>query len=329
MPLFSDVALAVPLDMAFTYSIPLGMEPVVGGRVLIPFRQQRMSGVVVEIHDRQPKVKTKNVLQVLDTEPVLDDQLLRMGRWIADYYLAPIGEVFRTMLPLSAEFKRSIAYRITDQGHLALHLAGTTGSPGRSQRTAEEQNTEFRILDFLTERDWVREESLRSSIRVSRHILSGMVRKKWIVREDVSEVRDATRLVKIAVLKGAEEKIGPQTTAPSKKLNDNQRTVIEALAAAGGTLKVGHLQSLDVPRSTLNTLVRRGLVEIKEEPAEFHVSKVKARPFHFEFSAPQKHALAKIAEGVMSRKFAGMLLHGVTGSGKTAVYLAGMRQVLA
>ncbi|HEX3322729.1 MAG TPA: primosomal protein N' [Terriglobales bacterium] len=328
MPLFSDVALAVPLDKAFTYSIPQGMEPVVGGRVLIPFRQQRMSGVVVEIHDRQPKVKTKNVLQVLDTEPVLDDQLLRMGRWIADYYLAPIGEVFRTMLPLSAEFKRSIAYRITDQGHLALHLAGTTGSPGRSQRTAEEQNTEFRILDFLTERDWVREESLRSSIRVSRHILSGMVRKKWIVREDVSEVRDATRLVKIAVLKGAEEKIGPQTTAPSKKLNDNQRTVIEALAAAGGTLKVGHLQSLDVPRSTLNTLVRRGLVEIKEEPAEFHVSKVKARPFHFEFSAPQKHALAKIAEGVMSRKFAGMLLHGVTGSGKTAVYLAGMRQVL-
>src|SRR5690349_5908525 len=158
MPLFCDVALAVPLDMVFTYSIPAGMEPIVGGRVLVPFRHQRMSGIVVELHDRPPKVKTKNVLQALDPEPVLDAQLLQLGRWIADYYLAPIGEVFRTMLPLGAEFKHSIAYRITDQGHLALHLAGTTGSPGRSQRTAEEQNTEFRVLNFLAERDWMREE---------------------------------------------------------------------------------------------------------------------------------------------------------------------------
>ena len=328
MPLFCDVALAVPLDMVFTYSIPAGMEPIVGGRVLVPFRHQRMSGIVVELHDRPPKVKTKNVLQALDPEPVLDAQLLQLGRWIADYYLAPIGEVFRTMLPLGAEFKHSIAYRITDQGHLALHLAGTTGSPGRSQRTAEEQNTEFRVLNFLAERDWMREESIRSSIRVSRPILNGMVRKKWITREDMSGARDATRLVKIAVLRSAEEKIGQQTTVPSKKLNDNQRTLIEALAGAGGTLKVELLHSLDVPRSTLSTLVKRGLVEIKEEPAEFHLSRVKARPFHFEFSAPQKQALAKIAEAVTSRKFTGMLLHGVTGSGKTAVYLAGMRQVL-
>ena len=139
MPRFCDVALAVPLDMAFTYSIPDGTTPVLGGRVLVPFRQQRMSGVVVDLHDRPPSVTTKNILQVLDTAPVLDEQLLRLGRWIADYYLAPVGEVFRTMLPLSAEFKKSIAYRITEQGHMALHLAGMSGSPARSQRTPEDQ----------------------------------------------------------------------------------------------------------------------------------------------------------------------------------------------
>ena len=59
MPLFCDVALAVPLDMVFTYAIPPGMEPVVGGRVLVPFRQQRMSGIVVELHDRPPQVKNE------------------------------------------------------------------------------------------------------------------------------------------------------------------------------------------------------------------------------------------------------------------------------
>src|SRR5881296_2364125 len=133
MPLYCDVALAVPLDMVFTYAIPPGMEPVVGGRVLVPFRQQRMSGIVVELHDRPPQVKTKRVLEALDLSPVLDEQLLRLGKWIADYYLAPLGEVFRTMLPLSAEFKRAIAYRIAEEGHLALHQAGMSGSSTRSR----------------------------------------------------------------------------------------------------------------------------------------------------------------------------------------------------
>src|SRR3954451_3895477 len=108
---FCDVALAVPLDMVFTYAVPPDAAPVVGGRVLVPFRQQRMTGIVVELHDRKPQVTAKNIITVLDPEPVLDELLLRLARWIADYYLAPVGEVCRTMLPLMAEFKRSIAYR--------------------------------------------------------------------------------------------------------------------------------------------------------------------------------------------------------------------------
>ena len=102
MPEFCDVAVPVPLDMVFTYRVPADAAPVVGGRVLVPFRQQRMTGIVVELHDRRPSVVTKNILSVLDPAPVLDEQLLLLGRWIADYYLAPIGEVFRTMLPLNA-----------------------------------------------------------------------------------------------------------------------------------------------------------------------------------------------------------------------------------
>jgi primosomal protein N' (replication factor Y) len=351
MPLFCDVAVAVPLDLVFTYAIPPGMEPVVGGRVLVPFRQQRMSGIVVELHDRPPQVKTKKVIEALDLTPVLDEQLLKLGKWIADYYLAPIGEVFRTMLPLSAEFKRAITYRITDEGRMALHLAGMSGSPARSKRTPEQQLVEFRVLDYLAERESVREESLRGTARVSKALLSGMVRKKWIAREDVSAARDAARLVKVAVLRTAEADLPRATesadgepgvptqpdgrdarpsTNKTKKLNENQRTLIETLAASGGRVPVEALRELDVPRTTLNTLVRRGLIELVDEPQSFTASKLKPRqsPFEFEFSAAQKEALRKIGEAVASRKFSGMLLHGITGSGKTAVYLACMREVL-
>ncbi|MGA2966571.1 MAG: hypothetical protein ABSD64_10185, partial [Terriglobales bacterium] len=219
MPLFCDVALAVPLDMAFTYAIPLGMEPVVGGRVLVPFRQHRLSGIVVELHDRPPQgvasqikssqskvsqIKTKKVIEALDLTPVLDEQLLKLGKWIAGYYLAPVGEVFRTMLPLAAEFKRSVAYSITDQGRMALHLAGVPGAPARSKRTPGEQGAEFRVLDYLAERESVREERLRGAAKVGKDLLAGLVRKKWIAREDVSAARDAARVVKVAVLVGAE-----------------------------------------------------------------------------------------------------------------------------
>jgi len=344
MPLLADVALAVPLDLVFTYAIPPGMEPVVGGRVLVPFRQQRMSGIVVELHDRPPQVnasqvKIRKVIEALDLSPVLDEQLLKLGKWIADYYLAPVGEVFRTMLPLAAEFKRAVSYHITDEGRMALHLAGMSGSPARSKRTPEQQLVEFRVLDYLAERESVGSERLRGATRVGKALLAGMVRKKWIAREDVSAAREAARVVKVAVLLGAEagelrsawtgEGARPHTSK-SKNLNENQRTLIETLAAVGGSLPVEILREVDVPRTTLGTLVRRGLIELVDEPQDFTASKLKPRqsPFEFEFSAAQKDALAKIGAAVASRKFGGLLLHGITGSGKTAVYLACMRQVL-
>jgi primosomal protein N' (replication factor Y) (superfamily II helicase) len=326
MPEFCDVALAVPLDMVFTYRVLAETSPLVGARVLVPFRQQRLTGIVVELHDRKPSLTIKSILSVLDLTPVLDDQLLRLGRWIADYYLAPIGEVFRTMLPLSAEFKRAVAYSITAEGRTALHLAGLLGSSARSRRSPEEQAVEFRVLDHLAAQEiaaaetaQVREGSLRSATRVSKIILNGMVRKRWLLREDVSAVRDASRTIKIALLKSADG-----------KLNDHQQKLIETLAASGGRVPIETLQALEVPRTTLTTLVKRGLIEIIEEPAEFAVSRSKPRPsrLEFDFNPAQQAALNRIREAVETRKFSGILLHGVTGSGKTAVYLAGMRAVL-
>ena len=326
MPEFCDVALPVPLDMVFTYRVPGDATPVVGGRVLVPFRQQRLTGIVLALHDREPPVATKSILHVMDSEPVLNEHLLRLGRWIADYYLAPLGEVLRTMLPLSAEVKRAAAYRITAKGRMVLHLAGMSGSSAHSRRTPDEQAAEFRVLDYLSQeadaesgRGGIREETLRPATQASRAVLARMAQRKWVVREDVSTVRDAMLKVRVAELKSAEG-----------KLNGNQRVIVETLAACGGRVPVERLRELDVPRTTLAGLVRRGLIEIKQEPVASSVSLTRARssPFEFELNLAQRSALDRLREAVSAGKFSGMLLHGVTGSGKTAVYLAGMRAVL-
>jgi len=83
MPAFCDVALPVPLDRVFTYKVG-ETEPAVGVRVLVPFRNEKLSGVVVRVHDEPPPVDAKPMLSVLDEEPVLSPELMALGRWIAE-----------------------------------------------------------------------------------------------------------------------------------------------------------------------------------------------------------------------------------------------------
>ena len=332
------MAVPVPLDMAFTYRLPAGATPAPGTRVLVPFRRQRLIGVVTAIHDRAPSVAAKTALQTLDEIPALSEGLLQLGKWISEYYLAPIGEVFRSMLPLGAEFRRTVIYRITNEGQMALHLAGEAGSSARSRKTPEEQDAEYRVLNYLSLRDEVREETLRSATGVPLSLLEGLIRKRWIVREDVSHAMNAARTRKVTVLvNGSWDDKWPRLSEGEPRYggrprppNSNQRLILDTLTAAGGRLATEDLRALDVPRSTLATLVKRGLIEFVDEPLEIAKPSVTPRGSQgsIQFNRAQQQALKKIHEAVEGHSFSGILLHGVTGSGKTAVYLAAMKAVL-
>jgi primosomal protein N' (replication factor Y) len=317
---FCDVAVPLPLEGVFTYRIAEnGSEPVVGGRVLVPFRNERLAGVVTRLHDTEPSVQTKTVIDVLDAGPVLDAELLRLGEWIAQYYLAPIGEVLRSMLPLNADVKRSQLYRISDLGREILFKSATAGSSLRSKKTHEEQAAEMRVLDYLANREDASESSLRA-LRPTRSVISGLLRKKWITREDASSARDSRRVLKVAVLKDAS----------LAKRTPQQKRIVELLEHNSGRMPLDELWSHDGSRSALETLVKHGAVEICEEPVVFQVSGLKAKSsLDFELNAEQRSAREKILEAIAARKFRVALLHGVTGSGKTAVYLSAMQSVLA
>ncbi|WP_260734648.1 replication restart helicase PriA [Tunturiibacter lichenicola] len=328
MGLFCDVALPVPLDQVFTYAVD-GVVPVVGARVLVPFSGQRLMGVVVRVHEDAPAedFEIKPVQQVLDDAALLPDELMKLAEWIAAYYVAPLGEVLRGMLPLAAEVKRHFSYRIAEAGRRVLYEGAVKGSSRRSKLTPEEQNREYAVLNYLEGGEQAKMSALRSATGANKGLLEGMVRKKWLVREAVAEERDARRLEKIAVL---------VAEARLPKLNENQTAILAELAAVGGRMRVLDLRlslgRAGVPESTLGTLVKRGLVTIEEVAEEFHLGGVaahgKKHAHEHALNEAQMEVLGTIAAAMEKGGFRPHLLYGVTGSGKTSVYFAAMQRAL-
>jgi primosomal protein N' (replication factor Y) len=389
MPAYCEVALPVPLDRLFTYAVREGQRPQRGARVIVPFRKEKLIGVVTGLDVTAPtEFEMRFIETVLDEEPLLSESLLELATWMAQYYLAPLGEVLRGMLPLMAEVRRTVYYRITDlgrdvlaksvegedrfheghasgakaQGHLADFTYGLKpvpfteaskhadsqiskssppphgrgpvrgdpgpgapelgfGSIGRSKRkgklSAEEQNLERRVLERLAGGEPVKVSTLRTATAATLPVLAGLTRKKWIARETAAAERDARRMERFAVLI-------PEARLPA--LTAKQQAILAELAACDGEMPLAELRRKELPSSTLQTLVRRGLVRIEERPAVFHLGGVQSQPGPQRLNEPQMEALASVAAALGG--FQPFLLHGVTGSGKTAVYLAAMQHAL-
>jgi primosomal protein N' (replication factor Y) len=358
MPAFCEVALPVPLDRSFTYAAREGQLPQRGARVIVPFRNEKLIGVVIGLNAKAPAdLEVRHIEAVLDEEPLLSEPLLKLGEWMAQYYLAPLGEVLRGMLPLMAEVRRTVYYRITDLGRdvlarsveeadrfLGKHSSGAkapgdsadlmyglkpvpftetskTAARGGSKRkgklSGEEQDLEQRVLARLASCEPVKVSTLRTATAATLPVLAGLTRKKWIVRETAAAERDARRMERFAVLI-------PETRLPA--LTVKQQAILAELAACEGELPLAELRRKNLPSSTLQTLVRRGLVRIDERPAVFHLGGLQGQPGPLRLNEPQMEALAGLATALGG--FRPFLLHGVTGSGKTAVYLAAMQRAL-
>jgi primosomal protein N' (replication factor Y) len=335
MPIYCEVALPIPLDRTFTYLVGPGKAGAGldsgaalqrGARVIVPFRNEKLVGVVMELHSRAPEeFDAKPIETILDEEPLLSGHLLELAEWMAHYYLAPVGEVLRGMLPLTAEVRRTVYYRITGAGRDALagsfdgHAEGAAGKRGgkkSSQLSGEDEDLEHKVLTRLADGEPLKLSTLRTATAASLPLLAAMVRKKWIVRETAAAERGARRMDRFAVLI-------PEARLPA--LTAKQQAILAELAASGGEMALAALREKGTSPSTLQTLVRRGLVRIDERPANFSMSGLgHVNPNHA-LNEQQMEALASIWTATGFQPF---LLHGVTGSGKTAVYLAAMQRAL-
>ena len=311
-PRFCDVSLPVPLDRPFTYSLPAAwrLRVQVGARVIVPFGPRKLTGMVIRLHDDVPEVATKEAQRLLDEEPLLDAALLSLGRWIATYYCAPLGEVLRSMTPMAGEVRKTKTFALTPAGRDAARqlLLGTPSEEPAVQ-----------VLRLLESRALTAGYLLKK-IPGSEAAVRALSKRGWLAEEDDIESKDPLRVA--AARLRAEFARRPDGV----KLPKAERELIAYLELHPGSHNVAQLDELVPNASTAaRALARRGLVELRPEaPA---VLSGAARPPH-RLNGSQQAAVQGVTPSIAAGAFAAFLLHGVTGSGKTEVYLRLIEEAL-
>ena len=320
-----EVALPGPMRTAFSYAVPERLDElaVPGARVVVPFHNRAVIGLVLERSSRRSETHTlKDVSEVLDPLPALPAHLVELGRWVANYYLAPAGETFRVMLPPAVEVRVSRQWRITEPGRIRRGLLQSL--PERN----EAQTAELAVLDLCDAQGGpVGARKLRK-LAGGEAAAARLLRRGELAAGEVVRHR-ARRMQKVVAWRSTRDQDAapPERVAPEGLAEERVR---RALGERGPLALAELLRIAGVSRSAVERLERRGDVQVWEEPVEGEVSL-----FDAEFSAPsnmlneeQRLAVEEIRGWLEAGVFTAGLMYGVTGSGKTEVYLRAVEAAL-
>ena len=244
----------VPLRSTFTYSVPeqYDGEPLIGRRVVVPFRNRSMVGLCVSESDHAPEeVRSKPVAGLMDSVPALPPKLIELAHWISRYYVAPIGETLRAMLPPEIELRHDREYSLTDAGRAHLRELVLT------DEGSDIENAEREMLRHC-------EEEKRSvSSAMIRRWPGGDVAAERLLKRGLLSAREVLRARKTRMQKIVawnEENSAPATGAAEEKVR-------EVLTATRGPLPFGLLmEKAQVSRAILLRLEKKGRLVSWEEP---------------------------------------------------------------
>jgi len=319
-PVYADIVLPLPLDRAYTYRVPPALAPSarVGMRAVVPLRSRMETGFIVALHPASELEKVKEILALPDEGPVFSPAMLSLCRWMSEYYCCSWGEALQTAVPGGLRVNSRLLYRLNEHEL-------TSGRFSEMQRA---------VVAALF-KDGARTEAQLAKVLGRKGLtgaLQGLVRR-GIVRAD-AELKQAGVSIRTetwVILR--EENIPPpdDLVALQRRAPKQAAVYFDLLHNEGARPATGLYTRHGVNKTVLHHLAKRGLVVLEER--EFY----RAPAFAADERSAEKHALnpdqdravsamkGALAEG----RFQTYLLRGITGSGKTEVYLQAIEEALA
>ncbi len=301
---YIDVAVAVPVYNTYTYAVPESLSPFidVGKRVLVPFRKRKVTGYILDTSSKTDLKEVKLIFDVLDDEPLFPSSMIPFFMWIAEYYIHPVGEVIKCALPGGLNIYDYITISISQKGKKALEKSLTTA-------------VEKEVLNLIKERPFrLKDLDRKIKTKIPGALIYSMRDRGWIISKRELKGGQTKPLM--------ERYISLNTSYPScEKLSAPKKKMIDILKSESDiSLRKLKTQVSSAPR-LIKLLSQAGYISIFEK-------RVYRDPFgeaiepdeSLHLTAEQKTAVSKVADH-LGKGYATYLLAGVTGSGKTEVYM--------
>ncbi|MBI4633504.1 MAG: primosomal protein N' [Deltaproteobacteria bacterium] len=316
--MFVRVAINIPADKTFSYEVPATLERdvAVGKRALVPFGNRKLTGYILEITATATYENTKEIIEVLDPAPLFDGDDLKFYEWIARYYLHPLGKTLGELLPSGTDIKSDTW----------LCLAGDTESSpplSTAQKTivaALRDHPQGLTLSRLKKR--LGRDNINADIRCLREM-------------NMLFVEDRLLPGRVTAKKGKIVALCPKTPIPPR-LTSKQSAIADFLSQQGDSPLTLLAENFPNASALIKRMAAKGIVRTTEEevlrrPAEtphFTGSPIASVDRKIVLNKQQEAACEEILKCLASERFSPCLLHGVTGSGKTEVYLSAIEEAV-
>ncbi len=309
----------------FIYRLPSALRSIAqpGSRIAVPFGRKLVTGYIVALHAELrsgTSLKEENIKEareILDLVPLVTAEILELTRWVSEYYLAPWGEVLKAALPPGVSPRVEQLLTITEAGRAEL-----------DHSAADNESLKRRLLEFVNNVDTIALSSVVDKLKSEEvtKVAHALAREGFLNIEQQSGT-DSVRAKyerRVRLLPTVRD---PENAA---KISDAQQRVIEALRNEQSLRFADLLARAQVGPSPVMTLAKRKLVEIFEQ--QFRRDPLSSSPAtavtDYVLTEDQETVIAEIDRSLNSHTYSPFLLHGVTGSGKTEVYIRAMRVAL-
>ncbi len=316
--MYAEVVFPLPFRNAFTYSIPKDLVDAVktGVRVVVPFGKRTLTGYVINVSETTKVEKgIKKITDVLDETPIFTSESLKFYQWVADYYISSLGEAIKNSIPYGSEVE-SKKIVVADKDFCKKLLA------------AEKKQTSVRakLLKLLSEKEVYKISTLQKLLK-KKSIHSQL---KSLERKGALSIIDKIEDPKVSVkkvkyVKAIDDIDKIYASIPELETKAPKQVVVLLELVSGKEKSIPQselLKKTKTSHATIASLVKKGLIEVFDKEVErVYKETYSEKMLDFELTPEQKSIVDEISGLIEKREFQTYLLHGVTGSGKTQVYI--------